>query len=265
MSFAFLALLAPLAAPDAHGATGARADTVEMRAVEPAASLDSLRRASDGAEEFPATLATFTTTLSGSLPARTANVRLAAQALDGAVLEPGQVLSFNAVVGPRTRERGYEDAPVILHESRQVQTGGGVCQVASTVFVASLLAGLSPAERWRHSTPVDYIPLGEDATIAWGAKDLRVRNDLAQRVRLRVRVTGATLTASFEGEVAEASEWELATEERSLAADPGVTDARPGREIELYRVRRGRDGDEERAFLHRDVFPPSRGSRREEP
>ncbi len=215
------------------------------------------------AEEFPVALGSFTTTLMGSRAERTANVRLAAEALDGTVLAPGEELSFNAVVGPRSAERGYRAAPVILHETRQLQTGGGVCQVASTMFAAGLLSGLSCVERWRHSSPVDYIAPGEDATIAWGAKDLRLRNDLSQRVRLRVRVLGATLSAHFDGEREPGESYELATESRELPADPGVEDAAPGREIELYRVRHGAGADV-RELVHRDVYPPSLG-RREAP
>src|SRR5262245_45992957 len=118
------------------------------------------------AEEFPARLGSFTTTLIGSSPARTANIRIAVEALDGTVVDAGEVLSFNVVVGPRTAERGYQVAPVILHEERQLQAGGGVCQVASTLFAAALLSGLASVERWRHSFAVDYIAAGEDATIA---------------------------------------------------------------------------------------------------
>jgi vancomycin resistance protein YoaR len=216
------------------------------------------------AEEFPVALGSFTTTLQGSRLERTANIRLAAEALDGAILAPGEELSFNRIVGPRTIERGYQAAPVILHETRQLQTGGGVCQVASTVFAAGLLSGLSCAERWRHSSPVDYISLGEDATIVWGAKDMRLRNELDQPIRLRVSVLGSTLSARFEGESPLPDTFELATDEHEMPAEPGVDDARPGREIELYRVRHGARGDDARELVHRDVYPPSRG-RRDEP
>lgn len=215
-------------------------------------------------EEFPVVLGSFTTTLKGSRPERTANIRLAAQALDGTVLEPGQTLSFDAVVGPRSLERGYQQAPVILHETRQLQTGGGVCQVASTMFVAGLLSGLSNVERWRHSSPVDYIAPGHDATIAWGAKDLKLRNDTGQRVRVRTFVRGATLSARFEGERELEESFELATEERELPAEPGVEGAQPGREIELYRVRRPARGGESRELVLRDVYPPSRGEKPQE-
>jgi hypothetical protein len=208
------------------------------------------------AEEFPVPLGSFSTTLVGSVESRTANVRLAVAALDGEVLDPGEVLSFNRAVGPRSTERGYQVAPVILHQMRGLQVGGGVCQVSSTLFVAALLSGLDTVERHRHSSPVDYIPLGQDATIAWGAKDLQLRNHLAQRVRLRVEVVGATLIARFEGQEPLGDVFELETEEHEIPGDP-ASGFEPGREIEVYRLRRTAA---DREFLHRDRFPPYRAT-----
>jgi vancomycin resistance protein YoaR len=172
------------------------------------------------------------------------------------VLDPGVEMSFNEVVGPRTAERGYLPAPVILREERQLQRGGGICQVASTLFAASLLAGLTVVERSRHSSPVDYIALGEDATIAWGFKDLKLRNDLDQRVRLRVQVVGSTLLARIEGEAALPASYDLVTEERAIPAS--TDDNLPGREVELYRVRREDGLEVERELIHRDLYPSAR-------
>jgi len=256
-----IALLAMASATDARRAGADGAPGALAGAGGSVISLADSARVTAEELEFPAVLGSYTTTLMGSQAARTANIHIAAEALDGHVLAPGEVLSFDRVVGPRSLERGYQMAPVILRETRQMQTGGGVCQVASAMFVAGLLSGLTPVERWRHSTPVDYIPLGYDATIAWGAKDLKLRNDTGQRVRVRVFVTGATLSARFEAEEATPDRFELATEERELPPDPGVEEAGPGREIELYRVRESALGGGSREFLHRDVFPPSRGRR----
>ena len=207
---------------------------------------------------FPVALGSFSTTLTGSRPSRTENIRLAAKALDGAVLAPGENLSFNDRVGPRSRERGYQTAPVILRETRQTQVGGGICQVSSTVFVAALLSGLSVPERFRHSTPVDYIPLGQDATIAWGVKDLRIRNDLDRPVRLRVEIVGSTLSARFEGEEETETTFELDVVEQDLPDASGETGGAPGREIEVFRIRRVDGQNVDREFLHRDTYPPSR-------
>jgi vancomycin resistance protein YoaR len=231
------------------GAAQVRAQTVD-------ASVETI-------DEFPVSLARYTTSLLGSSSARLANIRLACAALDGRVLEPGEVLSFNDAVGPRTSERGYQMAPAILHEERQVQLGGGICQPASNLFVAALLAGMSVVERWRHSSAVDYIALGHDATIAWGAKDLRLRNELDQRVRLHFVHTGAALSAEVRGEHAPAVQFELRTEERESPPDPGVADALPGREVELYRLAIDRGEETTRELVLRDVYPPSRGRKRQ--
>ena len=206
--------------------------------------------------DFPVERGAYSTTLIGSMPARTHNVALAASALDSTVLEPGAELSFNQVVGPRTAERGYGVAPVILREARQLQLGGGICQVASTVFAASLLAGLTVIERSRHSSPVDYIAPGEDATIAWGFKDLKIRNDLEEPVRLRVSIVGSTLAARVESASAPEGRYDLVTEEREV---PASSDENlPGHEIDLYRVRHVDGVEVEREFVHRDLFPSAR-------
>lgn len=215
-------------------------------------------------DSFPVPIASFATTLIGSTPARTANIRLAVAALDGQVLAPGEELSFNLVVGPRTAERGYQDAPVILREVRELQRGGGICQVASTLFAAALLAGLTPVERHRHSSPVDYTALGEDATIAWGATDLRLRNDGVESVRLRIELVGRSLAARFDAAAPLDDRFELETAEREVPVATSDGDGLPGREVELYRVRHAIDGTVDRELILRDLYPPSRpaGERR---
>ena len=206
---------------------------------------------------FPVALGSYSTTLIGSLPARTANIRLAAAALDGAVLEPGQVLSFNRLVGPRTVDRGYQSAPVFLRGQRDEQLGGGICQVASTMFVAALLSGLSSPVRHKHTFVVDYVPLAWDATIAWRVKDLVLRNDLDQPVRMRIEVLGTTLTARFEGIEDPGETFQLDAVEHEAPTGSGGP---PGREVELYRVRRIGGEEVARELMHRDVYPPSQGS-----
>lgn len=201
--------------------------------------------------EFPVVLGTYSTTLIGSLPARTANIRLAAAAVDSTVLERAQVLSFNRRVGERTIARGYQPAPVILHEARDVQVGGGVCQLASTLLDAALVSGLRTTERHRHSYPVDYVPLAQDATIVWGAKDLKILNCLDQRVRFHAAIVGTTLTVRVEGESPNGAEYDLTTEDRS--SDPA--NAESARQVELFRVRREAGEEVGRELLYTDVYP----------
>ena len=108
-----------------------------------------------------------------------------------------------------------------------------------------------------NSSPVDYVAPGEDATIAWGAKDLRLRNDLDQDVRLRIGVLGSTLAARIEGGEETGDSFELETVERESPAPDDVAGL-PGREVELYRVRTRGGQEVARELVHRDHYPPSR-------
>ncbi len=245
-------LVLACAAPHAAECAGAGSDPAHDPAASNAA--DSTR-SHPSENAFPVTLGSFSTTLTGSVPGRTHNIRLACRELDGVVMAPGDVLSFNRSVGPRTAERGYCDAPVILRESRQLQLGGGICQAASTLFVAGLVSGLSVVKRHRHSNPVDYIPLGQDATISWGVKDLQLRNDLDQPVRIHIEVLGSTLTARIEAQAPLRESYELYSDVRET--DDALAGA-PGREIELYRIRRIDGEERDRELVHRDVFPIAR-------
>ena len=115
---------------------------------------------------------------------RSQNLLLAASALHGLVIEPGEEFSFNRAVGKRSAARGYRIA-IVFEDGKQVPgLGGGVCQVSSTVYQAALKADMTITERHPHSLPVAYAKAGSDATVAWGSKDLRWRNDTKSPVQL---------------------------------------------------------------------------------
>ncbi|MDO4539711.1 MAG: VanW family protein [Syntrophomonadaceae bacterium] len=107
---------------------------------------------------------------------RSANLRLAAEQINGVALEPGEVFSFNERVGKRTWEAGYRNALVVIGSKFEPELGGGICQVSSTLYDAVLMSGLEIVERTNHGLPVAYIPLGLDATVYWGAQDFKFRN-----------------------------------------------------------------------------------------
>ncbi|MGE5594200.1 MAG: VanW family protein [Betaproteobacteria bacterium] len=138
-------------------------------------------------------LASFSTTLKDPERNRNHNVALAAAAIDGVVVQPGEEFSFDRVVGPRLAEAGYKQARVISGGKSVPGIGGGVCQVSTTLYNVALLAGLDILERHPHSRPVDYVPPGLDATVAEGQFDLRFRNVLAVPVTLSARVDGNRL------------------------------------------------------------------------
>ncbi len=108
---------------------------------------------------------------------RTANLEIAATRIDGTILLPGEVLSYNEAVGERTSERGFQQAKVIAESGYIDGVGGGICQPASMLFAASLMAGLEIEERHPHRFRVPYMPPGLDATVDWGKKDLKIRNN----------------------------------------------------------------------------------------
>ena len=130
---------------------------------------------------------------------RAHNVRTAAAKLDRLLLGPGQELSFNEVVGPRSAERGYRTAPVIIGNKFDEGLGGGVCQVSSTLYKAALLANMAVVERHNHSLAVSYIDLGLDAAVAYGLLDLVMRNDYPGHLLFKTEVKGNVLTVKVFG------------------------------------------------------------------
>lgn len=109
---------------------------------------------------------------------RNRNIRLAADALNGQMIDAnGGTISFNTCTGERTSEKGYKEAAAISGGASVKEVGGGVCQVATTLFNALLRADCSIVKRYPHAWPSDYVPRGEDATVDWPGVDLIMRND----------------------------------------------------------------------------------------
>jgi vancomycin resistance protein YoaR len=119
-------------------------------------------------------------TSGGGSAGRTDNLYLAAKYMNGVILAPGDVFSFNKETGPRTLERGYSMAPVV----GGMGIGGGVCQVVTTIYNAALAAGLEIVERHRHSIPVGYAPPGRDATVT-DYIDFKFRNSTDKYIQIR--------------------------------------------------------------------------------
>ena len=121
-------------------------------------------------------LGSFTTYFDGSNTSRAHNIHLASQKIHQTFIPAGGIFSFNQVVGERTAEAGYDDAPVFMGGRLVPGIGGGICQVSSTLFNTALLSGMDIVERDTHFAPVSYIPVGLDATVAWGYIDFQFKN-----------------------------------------------------------------------------------------
>lgn len=132
--------------------------------------------------------------------ARVHNIRLAAHKLDGEVIAPGAILSFNQVVGVRQdKEAGFKAAPVFTDIGRVRGLGGGVCQVSSTLYAAVLLTDLQVVERHAHAMPVPYLEPGLDATVST-LLDLQIKNPHPFAVQVRMDVQRRRLRVEIWGE-----------------------------------------------------------------
>ena len=123
---------------------------------------------------FKDQLGTYSTNVSGTA-ARISNVRLAAQHCNGTVLLADGVFSYNDVVGQRTAARGFQKAGAYLNGVTVQELGGGVCQVSSTLYSATVLANLEIVQRQNHTYESTYIPLGMDATVSWGGPNYQFK------------------------------------------------------------------------------------------
>lgn len=132
----------------------------------------------------------------GSGHSRVTNIIVAGEAINNTLLHPGQVFSFNKTVGPRTAERGYHYAPIIVGESVVLGLGGGICQTSSTLYNAVLESELEVVERYPHSKPVGYVPRGRDATVS-DHLDFKFRNNTDQFILIKVSSYGGKIEAQI--------------------------------------------------------------------
>lgn len=136
----------------------------------------------------------------GTLAGRALNIELATRFLDGVVIAPHGDLSFNAVVGERTFERGFAPAIELAQGGRRTEgIGGGVCQVAATLHAAAFFAGFDVPEQHPHTRNSTYIPAGLDAAVSWPNKDLRISNPHPFHVRVRATAYRGTLRIELMG------------------------------------------------------------------
>lgn len=130
---------------------------------------------------------------------RTYNLSLACQAINGTVINAGEVFSFNKVVGERTTAKGYRAATVYVGTESKEETGGGICQVASTIYDAALYAEMEIVSREEHTFFVTYVPGGLDATVYWGSLDFSFRNNTEYPIRINASVSGGYVNISIDG------------------------------------------------------------------
>ena len=198
-----LAVEATLASITQRVIEGERVIRIHTNSIPADVTIDDITRV-DVTKLVSSSETTFSTWGDGR--SRSRNIRLAAAAIDGTVLMPGQLFSFNTTVGKRTTANGYVLAPVINGDELEPGVGGGICQVASTLHASVLHAAMLVTERTAHSRPSSYTRLGLDATVSYPSKDLKFVNTLPYPVilhlhfpdkgRLRAEILGGNPVAT---------------------------------------------------------------------
>lgn len=162
------------------------------RVLEPTTTEDYLKNETQ-------TKAFFSTYYGSSSTERKHNVELACKSLNGLIIDSGGVFSFNETVGARTQERGFKSARVIIDGKYTSGTGGGVCQVSTTLYNAALRAGVKIEECHAHSLSVGYVPPSFDAMVSDSGSDLRFTNDSGRRLYLRAVCDGENIAVTIFG------------------------------------------------------------------
>lgn len=168
--------------------------TIDIVTVEPNISTKLLQ-----SKLFNTTLASYSTTYSAKAVNRASNVALAASLINGKVLKPGEVFSYNETIGDTTVENGYKVAPIYENGKTSEGVGGGICQVSSTLYSAVLYADLKVNERRNHSLTVAYVPKGQDATVSYGAIDFRFTNSTDYPIKIKASASDGRVSVAIVG------------------------------------------------------------------
>ena len=165
--------------------------TVETEVTYPDVTTEQLN-------EINSKLSSFSTTYANSA-SRGGNIAVATSRINGKLLAPGETMSVDKTILSRNAANGYFKAGSYLN-GKTVQTyGGGVCQVSTTLYGAVIRAGLIPTERNAHSMAVHYVPLGLDAAISEGYKDLKITNTYNKPIYIQGITSGGRLTFNIYG------------------------------------------------------------------
>ncbi len=138
----------------------------------------------------------FTTSYQCCAP-RVTNIKRAAELLDGTIVRPGKEFSLNEALGKRTKEKGFVAAPQIFNGRFEDAVGGGISQVATTLFNAAFFSGIELRSHRAHQFYISRYPMGREATISWGGPELIFRNDWPAAILMKLDATDTGITVRF--------------------------------------------------------------------
>jgi len=147
-------------------------------------------------------MGTYSSSYGTSALGRSTNIELATKSVNGTILMPGEVFSFNDVVGDRSIERGYQEAGTYVGNKVEPGIGGGICQVSSALYRAAMRANLRSTERTNHSMVVGYMEPGLDATVSYGYLDYKFKNTYDFPIYIEGVTAGKVATYTIYGDPA---------------------------------------------------------------
>ena len=175
-----------------------------------------------GEEAFPDELGTYSTRYDPTNKNRSNNLELSAKKIDGTIIMPGEIFSYNQTVGERTIAEGYKEAGAYAGGRVVQDVGGGICQTSSTLYNAVLLANLEIVDRSNHQFLTSYVPAGRDATVAWGAIDFQFKNTREYPIKIEASVKNGVCEMSIYG-IKEETEYEVVIQPVVLSYIPYTT------------------------------------------
>lgn len=221
--------------------------------------------------DFSCLIASYSTSLDDSSDDRKHNIMLAKEAINGRIIEPGEVFSFNDEVGPVTAEQGYREVLVIQNRKFVPGIGGGICQAATTLYQVALRGEMEIVQRSSHSRPVSYVPLGQDATVAQGLIDLKFRNNRHYPVLLTGKMDDSLSFYLYGAEKETDRSVEIVTEDIQVLAprlleqpDPSlpkgvrrlIQNGEEGYQVNVYRLIKEGDQETVKELISKDVYMP---------
>ncbi|HZJ76581.1 MAG TPA: VanW family protein [Oscillospiraceae bacterium] len=205
---------------------------------------------------------------------RTENIKISVNAIDNTVLMPGEEFSFNDSTGPRSAEAGYKEASIIVGGEFTTGIGGGVCQVSTTLYQAALKSDMEITSRRNHGLPISYVPMGQDATVAYGYIDLKFKNSKKYPVYIEGFVRGGevhiklyskktdNIHINLKSEILEVIEPRMQVKKDGsmyLSERKISKSGNKGYRVETYKVYLQEGREIKRELVSKDYYPPGDG------
>jgi len=172
-----------------------------------------------GDKLFKQSLSKYTTIYDAGNANRSHNIALAAKTINGTIVMPGETFPYNGILGNTNKEKGYKLGTAYVGGKVVESYGGGICQVSSTLYNSALYANLEIVERYNHSYVVSYVPAGRDATVAYGGKDFKFKNNRTYPIRIDASAKNGVVSISIKG-IKEDTDYEVVLTSSVLSTTP---------------------------------------------